>query len=209
MQVTHPNLVNIISRLGRARRSWARALAHNFRFDGRTDGARGDAYQADCPPSAATSKALRMSHAAYIDTRICVPAEQTPETFLAVNAAALIPRQEDQTLIRVESLVHAMAWKDPVAGSLLDCFQQARDESKSPSHPDRVAAERALASFMRSWNDDRDGRPMFATFRDCVADEAAADDWPHRLRDRLGLGHLNPAAPPGILIGLIPGFWSG
>ena len=55
-----------------------------------------------------------------------------------------------------------------------------------------------LGRVCEVWNGRRDRRPAFATTEIAVKDslEAAGADWPHALRDNLGLGHLNPA--PGL-----------
>ena len=43
--------------------------------------------------------------------------------------------------------------------------------------------------FFDAWNQRRDARSAFAAFYDEVQQEADDADWPHALRDRLGLGH--------------------
>ena len=60
--------------------------------------------------------------------------------------------------------------------------------------------ETILTRVCETWNERRDRRPAFVTTEIAVEDilEAAGNDWPHALRDNLGLGHFNPAAgsPP-------------
>lgn len=58
------------------------------------------------------------------------------------------------------------------------------------------AAENFLTRFVATWNVERDKRPLFVTTEleidDILQDTSPA--WAERLRDRLGLGHLSPAA---------------
>lgn len=57
-----------------------------------------------------------------------------------------------------------------------------------------------LAKVCDAWNKQRDRRPAFATTEIAVDDilDAAGADWPHTLRDNLGLGHFDPipGSPP-------------
>ncbi|MCI5219847.1 MAG: hypothetical protein D3914_11850 [Candidatus Electrothrix sp. LOE2] len=52
--------------------------------------------------------------------------------------------------------------------------------------------------FFELWRSLRDNRPSFAAFYDEVREECDDDDWPHTLRDRLGLGHYGGS--PDVLI---------
>ena len=60
----------------------------------------------------------------------------------------------------------------------------------------RDAADAVLARVCEGWNPCRHQRPAFATtepeIEDLLADAGA--DWPHAVRDHLGLGHLSPAS---------------
>ena len=60
------------------------------------------------------------------------------------------------------------------------------------AEPDKHAA--ALDQFLLNWNQQRDNRPAFAAFYDEVQTECESDDWPHLLRDRLGLGFYPDSA---------------
>ena len=53
------------------------------------------------------------------------------------------------------------------------------------------------------WNQGRDARPTFAAFYDEVSREADHDDWPHALRDRLGLGHYGYAGDVPLPVALM------
>ena len=64
-------------------------------------------------------------------------------------------------------------------------------------------AGRAVRSFFDAWNQRRDARPAFAAFYDEVRQEADDDDWPHTLRDRLGLGHYGSAGGAPLPVALM------
>ena len=64
-------------------------------------------------------------------------------------------------------------------------------------------AVRAVQSFFDGWNQRRDARPAFAAFYDEVQQESDDDDWPHTLRDRLGLGHYGYAGGAPLPVALM------
>ena len=64
-------------------------------------------------------------------------------------------------------------------------------------------AGRAVHSFFDAWNQRRDARPAFAAFYDEVQQESDEDDWPHALRDRLGLGHYGQAGGASLPVALM------
>ncbi len=57
-----------------------------------------------------------------------------------------------------------------------------------------------IDKFLLTWDGKRDARPAFAAFRPELADDLAAADWPHRLRDRLGLAHYGAGDEPVALM---------
>ena len=64
-------------------------------------------------------------------------------------------------------------------------------------------AGRAVQPFFDAWNQRRDARPAFAAFYDEVQQESDDDDWPHALRDRLGLGHYGHAGGAPMPVALM------
>ena len=74
---------------------------------------------------------------------------------------------------------------------------QAAIDTRQSATADPDARSSALVILQRvteAWNKQRDRRPLFATTHDELAAllAGAGDDWPHLLRDELGLGHYNP-----------------
>ena len=58
-------------------------------------------------------------------------------------------------------------------------------------------AEKAtLEDFLDQWNRARDNSPTFAAFKDQLLFEIGDAEWPHKLRDRLGLAHYSVAGGP-------------
>jgi hypothetical protein len=141
-----------------------------------------------------------VGHKRYVEGRmdraVGAPA---PETFDPVlNAGAMMPTpQSNNRLVRVEML----DWMFDSPGlprnhklSAAKFIAEWADYRSSDSTKGE-AARTKLEAFVDEWNENRHQRPMFAAFMRDVKDEAEGDDWPEKLRCRLGLGHLYPAAP--------------
>ncbi len=97
----------------------------------------------------------------------------------------------NQDLVRFEHLAKPLKgmWDDGSSietklENLLDLLARA-DSGKDHD------AEKSVASFFELWRGLRDNRPSFAAFYDEVREECDDDDWPHALRDRLGMGHYS------------------
>ena len=123
--------------------------------------------------------------------RYCnVSRPSVPDAFLEINRSAWLDGLSgNQTLVRIEALKRPLQNSDLDIGSLNDLLQRA-DNSDGD-------ATRAVHSFFDAWNERRDARPAFAAFYDEVQQESDDDDWPHALRDRLGLGHYGDAGDAG------------
>ena len=99
-----------------------------------------------------------------------VPSPSVPDAFLEINQSAWLDSLSDnQSLVRIEALA-----------------ERADDGDGD--------AARAVRTFFDAWNQGRDARPAFAAFYDEVQEESDDPDWPHALRDRLGLGHYGGGA---------------
>ena len=81
-------------------------------------------------------------------------------------------------------------------GTTLTDLVQRADDGDADAVP-------AVRSFFEAWNQRRDARPMFATFYDEVQEESDDADWPHALRDRLGLGHYGYAGGSPLPVALM------
>jgi len=106
----------------------------------------------------------------------------SPDTFSPDNAAnAWRHIQDSLYLLRIEDARFA----------LRDSGLDIVDLEKAIAGRDDTVLER----LCEQWNARRDRRPAFATTEIAVDDllDEAGDDWPHALRDHLGLGPYNPA----------------
>lgn len=173
------------------------AIADNCRFDERAHEDRWRAFIQYLP-------AAKLDDLTYSDwceaakkqneKRVCVPSVSIPDAMLEINSPAwlegLAPNQE---LVRLETL----EW--PLSDIWNISFQKLT-ELHAGGKPDDTAA---LSYCLDSWNRLRDNRPAFAAFYDEVKDDADDSDWPHKLRDRLGLGHYAPGPKGEIPVALM------
>lgn len=132
---------------------------------------------------------LKMAHAQYAEAflEIDVAEIDIPDTFGAANSSNRWPHiEENLYLLRIEDANFALR-NTGVDLAELERAVQSRDGA-------------ILARVCEMWNKKRDRRPAFATTEIAVDDllEAARSDWPHTLRDNLGLGHFDPipGSPP-------------
>lgn len=161
-----------------------RSEADNLHFDERTSAPRRQAFE-ETAKDAVTHSALRRAHTDYALNHVF--SDEVPDTFKgAMLPAGLGELDPAQKVIRVESLVRPLEkMSHPITFARLT-------EAVSGNENEVVDG------FLRVWNDSnvRDGRPVFAAFKDEVLEELAAPDWANRLRDRLGLAQYNCADGP-------------
>jgi hypothetical protein len=167
-----------------------RALAENFILEERLSEEREDSY--------AQFLMLPMSivnwhegHRDYLNHRI--RHKGTPETFTDVNSQNLGSGvDQDQFLVRVESLdrlVRVARGGDVDTTDIVEYFARfIKDKSDSEAV---AIIEKFLSDYNMGY---RDSRPIFAGFWGEVKELFDGDDdqWANKLRDRLGLGYLNP-----------------
>ena len=124
----------------------------------------------------------------YYETYVRTAAGIIPHTFLDLNTDASAGAHGPEVrLVRLECLDEVFDYLDPdiTVESLSAAASQTDDASK-----------RIVASFLEAWeaNVSIPKNPCaFAAVRDEVWEEVEDDDWANRLRDRLGLGHYDPA----------------
>ncbi len=124
---------------------------------------------------------LSKRHADYV--RLYIKTSQEPHTFddtMYPNSIGKIDTV--QNIVRLESLLRP-----------LESYGCSYDELKTAHDSDDIDL---LDDFLSLWNEDRDMRPAFATFLNAVSEDVCHDDWPDRLRDRLGLAHYSVANGP-------------
>ena len=165
-----------------------RAILENLRWEERVSDERFARYrQGFSGKDVSQIDHVKVAHALYAEAflEIDVAEPGIPDTFGGANSSNRWPHiEENLYLLRIEDANFAL--RD--SGVDLKELEQAvkgRDEA-------------ILARVCDGWNKKRDRRPAFATTEIAVDDllEAAGTDWPHTLRDNLGLGSFNPA--PGL-----------
>ena len=158
------------------------AAADNCRFDERAGADRWATFEAMLAPGEATWGDWAEAYRLHLELRCNVARPAIPDAFLEVNRTAWLNElSKNQFLVRVEDVSRALQTSGLDLEGLRDLLQRAdgRDDD----------ASQAVRGFFRAWNERRDARPAFAAFWDEVQGELDGSDWPHALRDRLGLGH--------------------
>jgi len=180
MDFATPALARALAQWRRSPSHVARAEADNLLFETRVGAARQDFFE-DYAKAADGAEALRRRHVAY--RREHVEVIDVPHTFQRALQPAELPAYDDhQSIVRLEGLsrpLQAIGWT----------FEQLRQADDEKNHA-------MLDKFLAVWDDSRDARPSFGGFAAELADEIDADDWPCRLRDRLGLAHYHAQSGP-------------
>lgn len=175
------------------------AVADNCRFDERADLQRWEAFASGLPSSDyenLTWDDWAEADALHRQKRLTVPSTSIPDALLEINKPAwLNGLAPEQTLVRLEALEWPLAklWNMD-----LDKFNELHRTAKGS--PDSSAA---LSQLLSEWNRQRDNRPLFAAFLDEIKQEVDSADWPHQMRDRLGLGHYSPKLDDRIPVALM------
>lgn len=174
-----------------------RAVWENLHAEERASPQRGALYAAAVnSPALADLSAFTLRHKGYLEQAVNLEKAEpeVPHTFdAALNGGNHWAGIDDNVaLYRLEDLSFALEGSGVDAAELQAAIDTQRSTSADPD-----ARNGALAVLQRvtiAWNDRRDRRPLFATTQDEVAAllADAGDEWPHALRDELGLGHYNP-----------------
>lgn len=172
-----------------------RCAAANFRWEHAIAEERATEYNAYIG-DVATHKDWKAEHKSYLGSFVHVPKDlpRSSECFMAVNEQAHLNEQLDNTfLLRLESI--GQLFDQPLVSEVankfwLRFFKYPKDLMKSKLSD---SDEALRTEFVAQWNAQRtQARPLFATFLNNFGGDLAAlvkTDWPHILRDRLGLTH--------------------
>lgn len=189
MNLANSDFKNLLESLSTSAKDAEAAIADNHLFEERVSASRQAEYETMMGTPADKAEWVSLHDKKYLGAHVKTLGEfDVPTTFLASNDAALCPDIEgNQDIVRVESLVYAFDQSSVLASvEKLQTFMKERDAGKSD----------ALNLFMQDWNKARLNWPMFGTFYDIVRDEVESNDWPHLLRDRLGLGYEGSDTAP-------------
>ena len=170
------------------------AKADNCRFDELASEERWRTLEAKLPePSSAGWSDWQEAHGRYFELRCMVSRPFVPDAFLDGNRGAWLETlPERQSLVRVEALSRHLQRGALELRELEELLQRTDDD-----------ATHVVRTFLSDWNQGRDARPVFATFAEEVEAEVASEDWPHALRDRLGLGHYRPTGDVPVPVALM------
>ncbi|WP_040620824.1 hypothetical protein [Rhodovulum sp. PH10] len=155
-----------------------RSEADNLWFEDRVSTKRRLAFEQEAHEASNQSE-LRRAQADYWSEFVRVD-EGVPHTFAAqLEPADLGPIDETQKIVRLESLTRPLNDHGISFGDLLRAHAKGEHG--------------VIDAFLAVWNTAgvRDGRPAFGAFEDEVIDDLKSDEWPRRLRDRLGLAHYD------------------
>lgn len=173
----------------------ARCAAANFRWERAVSDARALEYGAYVG-EVANHKDWKGEHKGYLGSFVHVPKDlpRSAECFMAVNDRAHLNEQLDNTyLLRLESLEGL--FNQSLVADLANRFWMRFFRTQKDLRKEHLSdGDEALrGEFVAQWNAHRtQARPLFATFLNEFGgnlEALAKGDWPHLLRDRLGLTH--------------------
>ena len=177
-----------------------RAVWENLHAEERVSFQRGLSYSAAVKDAESAGLAdlgaFTLRHKGYLEQSVNLDKDEAgvPHTFDAgLNGGNHWAGIDDNVVLyRLEDLSFALEGSDLDAAELQVAIDTQHSTSADPDA--RSSAQAILQRVTIAWNDRRDRRPLFATTHDEVASllEVAGHDWPHVLRDELGLGQYNP-----------------
>jgi len=172
-----------------------RCAAANFRWEHAVTDQRAADYN-DYVGDIGTHKDWKAEHNGYLKSYVHVPTDlpRSSECFMTANAQAHLNEQLDNTfLLRLESIGHL--FDHPLVSAIANDFWLYFFNSQKDLGKDHLSdsAEALRTEFVAQWNAQRtQARPLFATFLNNFGGDLKAllkTDWPHILRDSLGLTH--------------------
>jgi hypothetical protein len=186
-----------------------RCAAANFRWEHAVLDVRASEYNAYVG-EVDTYKDWKAEHKGYVGSFVQVPKDvpRCPESFMVVSRRAHLREQLDNTyLLRLESV--GGLFTNPLVAGLASAFWDRFFRSQKDLRKTKLsdADEGIRSAFVSQWNAQRtQARPLFATFLNEFGgslEQLAGLDWPHILRDRLGLTHLPSAVGKAIPVAMM------
>ena len=175
----------------------ARCVAANFRWEQAVSSGRADEYNAYVD-DVTNRKSWRAEHTGYVRSFIQVVKDhpRVAESFMALNNQAHLNENLDNTyLLRLESLNGMVG--SGLHGAFGETFWQRFFNSQRDLLKTKLSDtdEQLRSEFIVQWNAKRiQSRPMFSAFLNDFGGNLEVflkTDWPHILRDRLGLTHVS------------------
>jgi hypothetical protein len=196
MNPATPPLPTLLSALVASRDPVDVAYGHNYRFEERVSAARQKSYEEALGLARAVLPEWQGRHKSYLFRSVYVNPGEVPGTFSPLNIDALQPAPApSQWMVRIENFGEVLHDRGPLF-TMAKVQEQLEIWRRNDDQAAAAKARQFLEGLCETWNTEvrKDYRPMFASFFDEVEEEVTADDWPHRLRDRLGLSHYD--VPP-------------
>ncbi len=187
----------------------ARSEAANFRWEQAVSQQRAAEYN-NYVEDATTHKDWKAEHQGYLRSQIQIPRDlpRSAECFLAINQQAQLNEQLDNTyLLRLESIGYL--FNQPLVTDIANAFWTRFFNYPKDLRKDQLSdSDEALRTeFVAQWDASRtQARPLFATFLNDFGgdlDALVKKDWPHILRDRLGLTHWPSTANQPLPVALM------
>lgn len=181
-----------------------RSPVANFRWEPSVSVDRANDYN-DFLSDVETYREWKAEHKSYLSSSVHIAKDlpKSPDCFTEINAQAHIYEDLDDTyLIRLESLGYLLA--NDLVSDIADQFwnRYFRSQKDLLKTSFSLEEERLRQEFITQWNNTRtESRPLFATFLNDFGGDLKMlikQDWPHLLRDRLGLTHW-PSMPDKAL----------
>ncbi len=178
-----------------------RAKADNYAFEETVSAERKTKFE-NFLGDRANYQSLLYGHADYVQTNLWIDGE-TPDTFhIDLRPAGTGERDEAQELVRVEALGRPLEKHFGFAADDgVDLLLRHYETLKKAWEDGGADGNALIDKFLATWNAGRDERPAFVAFLDGLRGDAEDPDWPHLLRDRLGLAHHQPQ--PGLPIPVV------
>jgi len=186
-----------------------RCTASNFRWECMVSDERATEYNGYVG-DVDTHKDWKAEHKSYLDSLVNVPKDlpRSSECFMSINGQAHLNEQLDNTfLLRLESVDHL--FDHPLVSTITSDFWMRFFNSQKDLRKENFSdSDKALRDeFVKQWNAQRtQARPLFATFLNDFGGDLSAlvkKDWPHLLRDRLGLTHWPSTSGKPLPVALI------
>ena len=189
MNFSNPDLDSLLDAWATSTDLRERAEAHNIAFEERLNPNRLDALEKSISGPCSGYNDLRRYLSDFVTTYVEVAGQHVPLTFLTENSGAGMTKPSpEQKLVRMEDITRHLANADLTLADL--------ERSLASTEP---AEKASLEAFLDRWNLARDNRPRFAAFKDQLLPEFRDADWPHKLRDRLGLADYSAVGGPLVV----------
>jgi len=199
----------LLERAAKSDETEKRCIAENFILEERLPELREDSYEGFIKDPASEHHWFD-GHRNYIEENIYIEGsdnpgpESFPETFAAINSANFLDLQQEQQVIRLENGSALARFLGLTENHIMDNLSDYLKD-RTDRHNQYI-----INQLFSTWNRKRDSRPIFAGFWGEVKDlfidgegnELNENNWPNRLRDRLGMGHIDPVngAPVPVLL---------